>query len=122
MANLEPCARCGQRPAAPPGPTCAECAARGPLTPEEAARWRERQAEDRDDWPVHQPECFDAPIPGRQWFSGCEPGGDWDSEIGAYDGIGPRVDPSTGVCVGCGRTACRACGRENCPDHQEEAA
>lgn len=74
----------------------------------------------RDEWPVHQPECFDAPIPGRQWFGGCEPGGDWDSEYGRYTGTGPRVDPVTGICEGCHRAACPDCGRENCPDHPKK--
>lgn len=58
-----------------------------------------------DDWPIHQPECFDAPIPGRQWYGGCDPDR-------------PRVDPATGICVSCGGRACRDCGRENCPDHE----
>lgn len=65
------------------------------------------------DRPVHQPECFDAPIPGRVWFSGCEPGGDWDSELGRYTGTGPRVN-ADGVCDGCGEKACPECGREGC--------
>ena len=71
---------------------------------------------DRADWPPHQPECFDAPIPGRQWYSACEPGGDWDSESGRYTGEGPRVRPD-GTCEGCGGRACAECGRENCGDH-----
>lgn len=72
---------------------------------------------DREDWPVHQPEAYDAPIPGRHWYRGCEPGGDWDSEIGDYTGIGPRVNPGTGRCESCGAEACPECGREGCPDH-----
>lgn len=64
---------------------------------------------DRSDWPIHQPgPALDAPIPGVHWYGGCEPG---------Y----PRVDPATGICEGCGELACRECGRENCPDHPEEA-
>ena len=76
---------------------------------------------DRDDWPIHQPEAFDAPIPGRQWYGGCEPGGDWDSELGRYTGTGPRVDPATGRCESCGELACPECGRQNCPDHERSA-
>lgn len=76
----------------------------------------------REDWPVHQPECLDAPIPGRAWFAGCEPGGDWDSELARYTGAGPRVDPGTGICAGCGERACTECGRENCPDHPKRSA
>lgn len=70
---------------------------------------------DRGDWPIHRPEA-DAPIPGRHWFAGCEPGGDFDPEVGNYVGAGPRVDPATGICEGCGERACPMCGRENCPD------
>jgi hypothetical protein len=128
-----PCARCGQRPVADPGAgpigeaarlaiMCADCAADGPLTPEEAVRYRDRLEEERDAWPIHQPECFDAPIPGRQWYGGCEPGGDWDSETNGYEGTGPRVDPSTGRCESCGEQACPECGRQNCPDHTPAAA
>jgi hypothetical protein len=72
---------------------------------------------DTTDWPVHQPEAPDAPIPGRHWYSACEPQ-DYDSEIGYYGHAGV-VDPSTGLCTSCGRSACRECGRENCPDHEE---
>lgn len=72
----------------------------------------------RDGWPVHQPECHDAPIPGRNWFAGCEPGGDYDAELGTYDGTGPRVRPD-GTCEGCGGRACPDCGREACPDHPQ---
>ncbi len=57
------------------------------------------------DWPRHQPECFDAPIPGRQWYGGCEPGA--------------RVNPATGLCGCCGGSGCTVCGRENCPDCDE---
>lgn len=60
---------------------------------------------DRDDWPVHRPAAPEAPIPGRHWYSGCNP----DM---------PRVNPETGVCEDCGATACRVCGREDCPDHE----
>jgi len=70
-----------------------------------------------DNWPVHQPECLNAPIPGRHWFAGCEPGGDWDPEYQRYGGSGPRVNPTTGICEGCSQRACRVCGREACPDH-----
>jgi hypothetical protein len=72
---------------------------------------------DREDWPVHQPEALDAPIPGRHWYGGCEPA-DYDSEVGYY-GPGPRVDPRTGRCESCGEKACPECGRENCPEHEE---
>lgn len=75
----------------------------------------------RDDWPVHRPEATGAPIPGRHWFAGCEPGGDQDGETGRYHGAGPRVNPATGVCEGCGESACPECGRENCPDHEPVA-
>lgn len=57
-----------------------------------------------DDRPVHQPECFEAPIPGRQWYSACDPDR-------------PRVG-SSGVCEECGERACPECGREGCPDHE----
>lgn len=72
----------------------------------------------RDAWPVHQPEAHDAPIPGRHWYAGCEPSGDMDHETGQHAGTGPRVNPSTGKCEGCGEAACRICGRESCPDHE----
>lgn len=101
-----------------------------PVQHRDGPAWRpapDRQGEqlgvevvDHDEWPVHEPECFDAPIPGRQWYGGCEPGGDWDSELGRYTGTGPRVNPATGICEGCGAVACRECGRENCPDHPNE--
>ena len=58
----------------------------------------------RDGWPVHQPDAPEAPIPGRHWYSGCNPDR-------------PRVNPSTGICEDCGGRACRVCGREACPDH-----
>jgi hypothetical protein len=61
---------------------------------------------DREEWPTHQPEAYDAPVPGRQWYSACD-----DSY--------PRVNPETGRCEGCGATACVRCGREACPDHKE---
>lgn len=85
----------------------------------EDARVARGLAAGREDWPVHQPECFDAPILGRQWYAGCEPGGDLDHETGLYHGSGPRVNPATGVCEGCGEQACRECGLQNCPDHGE---
>lgn len=56
--------------------------------------------DDRDDWPVHQPAAPDAPIPGKHWYSGCDPDG-------------PRVRPD-GVCEGCGGHACPHCGKEDC--------
>lgn len=67
-----------------------------------------------DDWPVHRPEAYDAPIPGRHWYAGCEPA-DYSEEYG-YHGPGPRVNPATGHCEDCGAEACVDCGRENCPD------
>lgn len=70
-----------------------------------------------EDWPIHEPRAWDAPIPGVHYYAGCEPGGDWDDELGGYHGTGPRVNPGTGVCEGCGESACRVCGREACPDH-----
>ncbi len=75
---------------------------------------------DREDWPVHQPECFTAPIPGRQWYSACEPA-DYDSERGYYGAAG-YIDPATGKCSSCGESACEECGRDNCPDHGKAAA
>lgn len=57
------------------------------------------------DWPVHQPECYDAPIPGRVWYGGCT-------------SDRPRVNPHTGRCLECDGEACRECGRENCPEHK----
>lgn len=71
---------------------------------------------DHDNWPVHQPAAPEAPIPGRHWYAGCEPGGDYDYELGQYTGEGPRVNPLTGICEGCGEHACPVCGRE----HDEE--
>lgn len=64
--------------------------------------------DDGEDWPVHQPEAPEAPIPGRHWYAACDP------DL-------PRVDPETGRCTSCGEPACRVCGRENCPDHEEES-
>jgi len=64
---------------------------------------------DVSDWPVHQPECYDAPIPGRQWYSGCTPDR-------------PRVNPATGRCLECGEEACPVCGRQNCPGCAEDGA
>lgn len=62
---------------------------------------------DRSEWPVHQPICHDAPIPGGpHWGSACDP--DF-----AY------VNPETGICDGCGLNGCVACGREDCPDGDE---
>lgn len=57
----------------------------------------------REDWPTHQPEAPEAPIPGRHWYGGCDPDR-------------PKVGPD-GICLGCGRRACPECGREACPDH-----
>ena len=59
------------------------------------------------DLPAHRPEALDAPIPGRNWFSGCDP----DQ---------PRV--FRGRCLGCGEVACDECGRSDCPDHPKEEA
>jgi hypothetical protein len=55
---------------------------------------------DREDWPVHQPAAPEAPIPGRHWYSGCNPDR-------------PRVRPD-GICEDCGERACPECGREEC--------
>lgn len=92
---------------------------RGPMTPElnDAFAALARAAAEQLEWPVHQPEAVDAPIPGRHWYSGCAPGGDFDPETYSWLGTGPRVNHETGICEGCGRTACKTCGRENCPDH-----
>jgi hypothetical protein len=60
-----------------------------------------------DERPPHQPEAYDAPIPGRHWYAGCDP------DL-------PRVN-AAGVCEGCGARACPECGRENCPDHPTTA-
>lgn len=60
---------------------------------------------EHEDWPVHQPDAPDAPIPGRHWYQSCDP------DL-------PRVNPETGICEGCGESGCRDCGRENCPDHE----
>ena len=46
----------------------------------------------REDWPTHQPEAPEAPIPGRHWYGGCDPDR-------------PKVDPD-GICLGCGDRAC----------------
>jgi hypothetical protein len=79
---------------------------------------KERRTQvDRDEWPIHQPRAYDAPIPGTHWYAGCEPGGDFDPERGQYEGSGPPVDPATCRCVGCNEVACGICGREGCPDH-----
>ncbi len=77
---------------------------------------------DYSDWPVHRPVAWDAPIPGKHWYAGCEPSGDWDSEYGRYTGTGPRVDPATGICEGCGEKACPECGMEDCDCIETEAA
>lgn len=55
--------------------------------------------EDHDYWPVHQPFAYEAPIPGLNWYSGCDPDR-------------PRVNPETGICESCGATACPTCGSE----------
>jgi hypothetical protein len=62
----------------------------------------ERIAAELDDRPVHRPAAPDAPIPGRHWYSGCDPDR-------------PRVRPD-GVCAGCGEHACPDCGHEPYPD------
>ena len=54
-----------------------------------------------DDEPTHRPYAPDAPIPGRNWYSGCDP--DY-----------PTVD-ANGTCRGCGKKACPECGREKTP-------
>lgn len=54
------------------------------------------------EWPTHQPIAPDAPIPGRHWYSGCDPDG-------------ARVNPE-GVCEGCGEKACPVCGHGFYPD------
>lgn len=61
-----------------------------------------------DDWPLHRPSAPEAPIPGRFWYAGCNPDGG-------------RIDPETGICDDCGESACRVCGRGDCPDHPPEA-
>jgi hypothetical protein len=48
--------------------------------------------------PVHRPAAPDAPIPGRHWYSACDPDR-------------PRVN-ADGVCEGCGESACSHCGHE----------
>jgi coenzyme F420-reducing hydrogenase gamma subunit len=59
------------------------------------------EAEARDERPVHQPLCPDAPIPGGPWhYAGCDPDG-------------ARVN-ANGVCEGCGGIACPECGLEVC--------
>ena len=50
----------------------------------------------RDGWEPHQPIAPEAPIPGRHWYSGCDPDG-------------PLVRPD-GICEGCGERACPRCG------------
>jgi hypothetical protein len=61
------------------------------LTPTNAGR-----AYARDGWPVHQPIAPEAPIPGRHWYSGCNPDR-------------PLVRPD-GYCEDCGDRACPVCG------------
>lgn len=53
-----------------------------------------------DEWPTHRPFAPEAPIPGTHHYSGCDPDR-------------PVVHP-TGVCLGCGGTACPRCGYELC--------
>lgn len=50
---------------------------------------------------VHRPSAPDAPIPGKQWYGGCDP--DY-----------PLVDED-GICQGCGEQACPECGYEPHP-------
>ena len=57
----------------------------------------------REEWPTHQPTVPEAPIPGRDWYGGCE------------DGY-PRVNPVTGICESCGEKACPKCGHGFYPD------
>lgn len=54
-----------------------------------------------DDRPRHRPAAPDAPIPGRQWYGGCDP------DL-------PRVDEH-GHCESCGGDACPVCGYEVYP-------
>lgn len=68
-----------------------------------------------DERPVHRPAAYDAPIPGRHWYSGCEPGGDFDPETLQYEGHGPLVGED-GFCRSCGAKACPDCGAEFYPD------
>jgi len=58
------------------------------------ARMDETQYDER---PVHQPYAPEAPIPGINYYSGCNPDR-------------PRVN-AQGVCEDCGEQACPACGR-----------
>lgn len=85
----------------PPGAALTEgaiaAAATAKLLDDQAAR---HSVDVRNDWPVHRPAAPEAPIPGRHWYSGCDP----DQ---------PRVNPS-GVCEGCGGYGCPKCGREGC--------
>lgn len=55
-----------------------------------------------EDEEPHQPPAPEAPIPGRHWYSGCDP------DL-------PTVGPD-GVCRGCGEKACPKCGRGFYPD------
>lgn len=57
---------------------------------------------ERDDWPRHQPIAPDAPIPGRQWYGGCDPDGGY-------------VSPE-GICSSCHEKACPRCGAGFYPD------
>lgn len=57
---------------------------------------------DEDERPVHRPPAPEAPIPGRNYYAGCDP------DL-------PRVD-TDGVCEGCGERACPVCGHGFWPD------
>lgn len=48
--------------------------------------------------PNHHPFAYDAPIPGMNWYAGCDPDGTTVNE--------------EGVCNGCGEKACPDCGHE----------
>lgn len=48
------------------------------------------------DRPRHQPIAPEAPIPGRHWYSGCDPDGGYVDE--------------KGICNDCGGHACPECG------------
>lgn len=88
------------------GLTLTDCLWGIAMAPFDADRLRDEMLIDA---PRHLPECFDAPIPGRQWYGGCNPDGG-------------HIHPGTGLCSECGARACRECGLENCPDGCEETS
>jgi hypothetical protein len=49
-----------------------------------------------NDLPRHRPIAPEAPIPGRQWYGGCNPDGGYVT--------------AEGVCDDCGERACPVCG------------